>query len=118
MYSKHTDELIKELNSLIVQTKETIADTKKYQEADVQAAAFYGQFWELVAGRTENMSEALHEILRRVEMITQATDEISTHFLLVKAIGDTAFEANVTTFHVGLMISRAMPEHQAVFQPL
>lgn len=118
VYSKHTDELIKELNSLIVQAQETIADTKKYQEADVQAAAFYGQFWELVAGRTENMSEALHEILRRVEMITQATDEISTHFLLVKAIDDTAFEANVTAFHVGLMISRAMPEHKAVFQPL
>lgn len=117
-YSTHTDELIKELNSLLVQAKETAADTKKYQEADVQAAAFYGQFWELVAGRTEKMADDLKEILKRVAMVNQDADEISAHFLLVKAIDDIAFEANITAFQAGLMISRATPEHQAVFQPL
>lgn len=118
VYSKYMDELIKELNSLIVQAKETVADTKKYQEADVQAAEFYGQFWELAAARTENIAETLHEILTRVETVTQATDKISTYLLLVKAIDDAAFDANVTAFHVGLMISRAMAEHQTVFRPL
>lgn len=118
VYPKHTDELIKELNSLIVQAKETAEETKKYQKTDVQAAAFYGQFWELAAGRAEKMAEELKEILTRTTMVTQNSDEISAHFRLVKAIDDIAFEANVTAFHVGLMISRAMPEHQAVFQPL
>lgn len=117
-HSKHADELIKELNSLIVQAKETAADTKKYQDADMQAAAFYGQFWELAAVRVEKMAEDLGEILKRVVMATRDADEISAHFLLVKAIDDTAFEANVTAFQVGLMIARAMPAHQAVFQPL
>lgn len=42
VHSKQTDELIKELNSLIVQAKETAANTKKYQKTDTQAAAFYG----------------------------------------------------------------------------
>ena len=118
VYSKHADEIIKELNSLIVQAKETAADTKKYRGADVQAIALYEQFWELIAGRTEKMAEELQEILKRVAIVTQDSDEISAHFLLVKAIDDTAFEANVTAFQAGLMISRAMPEHQAVFQPL
>ena len=118
VHSKHTDELIKELNSLIVQAKETVEETKKYQRTDVQAIAFYKQFWELIAERTEKMAEELQEILKRVATETQDSDEISAHFLLVKAIDDTAFEANVTAFQAGLMISRAMPEHQAVFQPL
>lgn len=118
VHSKHTDELIKELNNLIVQAKETAADSRKYQGADVQSIAFYGQFWELMAERTEKMAEKLQEILKRVVMITQDSDEISAHFLLIKAIDDTAFEASVTAFQAGLMISRAMPEHQAVFQPL
>lgn len=118
VYSKHTDEIIKELNSLIVQAKKTVADTKKYRGADVQVITFYEQFWELVAGRTEKMAEKLQEILKRVEMAAQNSDEISAHFLLVKVIDDTAFEANVTAFQVGLMISRAMPEHQSLFQPL
>ncbi len=118
VYPKHTDELIKELNGLIVQAKETAADTKKYQETDVQAATFYGQFWELAAIRAEKMAETLKEILARTTVVKQNPDEISAHFLLVKAIDNVAFEANVTAFHVGLMIARAMPEHQAVFQPL
>lgn len=118
VYSKHMDKLIKELNSLIVQAKETVADTEKYQEADVQAAVLYGQFWKLAAGKAEKMANELEQILKRVAMAAQDSDEISAHFLLVKAIDDIAFEANVTAFQVGLMISRAMPEHQAVFQPL
>ena len=118
VYSKHTDEIIKELNSLIVQAKETAADTKKYRGADVQAITLYEQFWELVAGRTEKMAEELQKILKRAAAAAEDTDEISAHLLLVKVIDDTAFEANVTAFQAGIMISRAMPEHQAMFKPL
>lgn len=116
--SKHRDELIRELNSLIVQAKETAAETKKYQGADAQAAAFYGQFWELAAGRAEKMAEELEEILRRAAMAGRDADEISACFLLVKAVDGVAFEADVTAFQVGLTIARAMPEHQALFHPL
>lgn len=118
VHLKYTDELIKELNSLIVQAKDTATDTRKYRGADVKAIAFYEQFWELIAERTEKMAEELQKILKRVTTATQNSDEISAHFLLVKVIDDTAFEAGVTAFQAGLMISRAIPEHQAVFQPL
>ena len=117
-HSKHTDELIKELNSLIVQAKETAAYTKKYRGANEQAITLYEQFWALAAERTEKMAEGLQEILKDVATAAQGSDEISARFMLVKAIDDAVFEANATAFQAGLMISRAMPEHQAVFQPL
>ena len=118
VYSKHTDELIKELNSLIVQAKETAAYTKKRRETNAQAIALYEQFWELAAERTEKMAEELQEILKCVAAPAQGTDEISARLLLVKAIDDAAFEADVTAFQAGLTVSRAIPEHQAAFQPL
>ena len=116
--SKYTDELIKGLNSLIVQAKETAKDTREYRGADAQAIVLYKQFWELIAERTEKMAEELQKSLKSVTTATQDSDEISAHFLLVKAIDDTAFEAGVTAFQAGLMISRTIPEHKAVFQPL
>ena len=115
---KHMDELTKALNSLIVQAKETAAETKKFQKSNVQAVAFYGQFWEFAAVRAEKMAEELENILNSAVTAVWGADEISTRFLLVKAIDSIAFDANVTAFHVGLMIARAMPEHQVVFQPL
>ena len=118
VHSKYTDELIKELNSLIVQAKETAADTKKYREANAQAVAPYEQFWELAAERTEKMAEELQKILKRVTTVKEDSDGISARILLIKAIDDAAFEADVTAFQVGLTISRAIPEHRAVFQPL
>lgn len=118
VHSKHTDGLIKELNSLIVQAKETAADTKKRRGADAQAAAIYEQFWELAAERTEKMAEELQKVLKSVAAAAQGPDEISARLLLIKAIDDAVFEADVTAFQAGLTISRAMPKHQAVFQPL
>ena len=117
-HSKHTDELIKELNSLIVQAKETAADTKKHRVDNAQAIALYEQFWELAAERTEKMAEELQEILKHVAVAAHESDEISARLLLVKAIDDAAFEAEVTSFQAGLTISRAMPEHQTAFKPL
>ena len=49
---------------------------------------------------------------------SKITDGISAHFLIIKAVEDATFEANVTAFQVGLMVARAMPEHRAAFQPL
>ena len=117
VHSNHADELIRELNSLIVQAKETAAYTKKYREANAQAITPYGQFWELIAERTEKMAEELQEILKCVAA-AQDWDETSARLMLVKAIDDAVFEADVTAFQAGLTISRAMPEHQTVFQPL
>ena len=54
MYSKSADEMVRELNRLIVEAKETAADTRKYKGADGEAAAVYAQVWEFAARRAEN----------------------------------------------------------------
>ncbi len=118
MNSKTTDEMIRELNSLIVQAKETAADTRKQKSVTGDAAAVYAQAWEFASKRAEKMAEELKKVLECVTSVTQGTDEISARFLIVKAVEDAAFEASVTAFQVGLMIARAMPEHRAAFQSL
>ncbi len=118
MNSTTTDEMIRELNSLIVQAKKTAADTGKQKGIAGDAAAVYAQVWELASGRAEKMAEELKTVLERVTSVAHDADEISARFLIVKAVEDAAFEAGVTAFQVGLMIARAMPEHRAVLQPL
>ena len=54
--SKTTDEIIRELNSLIVQAKETAADTRKQKGVAGDAATVYAQVWEFASGRAEKMA--------------------------------------------------------------
>ena len=118
MYSKSAEGMVKELNSLIVQAKETAEDTRKYKGADREAAAVYAQVWEFAARRADKMAGQLEEVLKRITSVTQNPDEISARFLIVKAVEDAAFEASVTAFQVGLMIARALPEYRSAFEPL
>lgn len=118
MNSKATDEMIRELNSLIVQAKETAADISKQKGVAKDAAAVYSQIWEFASERAEKMAEELKNVLEYVTSVTQSKDEISARFLIVKTVEDAAFEASVTAFQVGLMIARAKPEHRAEFQML
>lgn len=118
VHLKSAEGMVRELNSLIVQAKETAADTRKYKGADGEAAAVYAQVWEFAAGRAEKIAGRLEQILERVASVAQNPDEISARFLIVKAVEDAAFEASVTAFQVGLMIARALPEYRAAFEPL
>lgn len=117
MYSKTTDEMIRELNGLIAEAKETAAYTGKHG-GDVPEAAYYKKFWEFTAGRAEKIAGQLREMLERVTAMAEHPDEISARFLIIKAIEDAAFEASVTAFQTGLTIARAMPEHREKFAPL
>jgi len=49
MNSKIADEMIRELNSLIVQAKETAADTKKQKDVVGDAAVVYAQVWDFAS---------------------------------------------------------------------
>ncbi len=117
MYSKTTDEIIRELNSLIVEARETAADTRKKGGMGPEAA-FYGEFWEFAASRAEEMAGQLTKMLEQVAAIARRPDEISARFLIIKAVEDAAFASSVTAFQIGLMIARAMPEHRQAYQPL
>ena len=118
LYSKTTDEMIKELNGLIVQTKETAAYTRKYVETVPQATEWYRQFGDSIAARADAMADELTEMLNRITPIAQHPDEISARFVILKAIEDIAFGSYVTAFQTRLTVMRAKPEHRAAFEPM
>lgn len=118
LYSKTTNEIIRELNSLIVQIRETAEFTCKMKEKEQEAAVFYGQFLELLAERAQRLSGELSEILGTITDIARCPDQVSARFMLMKAIEDVAFWSNMMSFQARLTIARAKPEHGSIFEPL
>lgn len=118
LYSKTTDEIIRELNSLIIQAKRTADDTRENMGINLEAAAFYNPFWEFIAARAENMADSLAEALNRITSIPQRPDEISARFLILKSIEDAVFQSHITVFQINLTLARAKPEHRAAFETI
>lgn len=118
MYSKTTDEMIRELNALIVQAKETADYTRKNKtnaSPDVQG---YAPYWQNLADRTDAMAERLGEMLKRITTIADQPDGITARFIMIKTIEDAAFWFRVMSFETGLTVSRAAPAHRAMFMPV
>ena len=118
LYSKTTDEMIRELNNWIVQLKETAAYTRKYVETVSETTDFYLQFGKYIADRADGMVDELTKMLHRITSISRHPDKISVRFVILKALEDAAFQSRITAFHARLMIARAKPEHRAVFEPI
>lgn len=118
MYSKTTDEIIRELNSLIVETRETADFTRKTREKEREVSVFYGQFLELLAERTDQMAGEFSRSLENITNIARCPDQISARFMILKAIEDAAFWTCITAFQVKLTIARAKPEHRVSFDPI
>lgn len=118
MDSKATDEIIREMNGLIVQAKETAAYTRKSAEANAGAVAFYSRFWETVADKTDCLADRLTQNLNRVTSISRRPDEISARFLIMRDLEEAAFQFGITAFQAGLTIARARPEYREVFMPV
>ena len=116
LYSKTTDEMLRELNALIVQAKETADHTRKSKATE--SGTGYVQYWENIAGRTDAMAEKLGAALRQITAIAQQPDEISARFMIIKAIEDAAFWSHIIAFETGLTISRAQPEHRSAMMPV
>ena len=116
LYSKTTDEMLRELNALIVQAKETADHTRKSKTTE--SGTGYVQYWENIAGKTDAMAEKLGTALGQITAIAQQPDEISARFMIIKAIEDAAFLSHIIAFETGLTISRAQPEHRYAMMPL
>lgn len=116
MYSKNTDEIIRELNGLIVQVRETAAFTEKNR--NVSGEETYGEFWRDTAGRAEAVADDLAKTLGQVTAIAQRPDEISARFMILKAVEDAAFWLRLTAFQTRLTVARARPEHRSAFEPI
>lgn len=118
LYSKMTDEMLRELNALIVQAKETADYTRKNKYAVSRDCAGYADYWEHIADKADAMAQALGEVLGRITGIARKPDAISSRFMLIKAIEETSFAANILAFETGLTTARAMPQHRITFQPI
>lgn len=115
MYSKTTDEIIRELNGLIVEARETADYTRKNMGAGAEAL-FYEEFWDFTAGRAQELADGLSKTLEQVTALGQRPDGIWARFRIVKAMEDAAFAAGVTAFQTGLMIARAREEQRQIYQ--
>lgn len=116
-HSQNTEQLLKELNALIIRTKETALFTGK-SKLEQPTTALYSDFWDSVIDRTEAIAEDLQGILKRISEIPRCPDEISNRFLLMRTMEDTAFRSYVLSLQVGLTVSRAQPAHREAFRPI
>jgi AraC family transcriptional regulator len=107
-YSKTTNEIIRELNDFIVKAKETASLARK------EKAPGYEAFWGVIAETTDSLANRVQSALERITAIAERPDEITNRFSILRVLTDNAFESNLLAFNVGLMVSRAFPEHEAV----
>lgn len=118
LYSKTTDEIIRELNNLIVQANETIEFTEKTKEKAQEITEFYGHFLDLLSRRTQELTKKLSQTLEAITDIAHCPDQISARFVIIKTIEDAAFWSNILLFQARLTIARAKTEHQAALMPV
>jgi hypothetical protein len=112
MYSKTTDEILRELNELIVKARDLTANARK---CEVQ---WYKEFWNGMADRTDAYADRLKVFLDQVANIAENPDEITNRFAIIKVMDDTAFIHNVMSLHGGVTIARARPEDKEAMWPL
>lgn len=118
LYSKATDEVIRKLNGLIVQAKETADYLRKNKGSDPEIADAYSDFWDYIADKTDAMAGTLTETLERITVIAKRPDEITARFIIIKTVEDAVFQLNLITFQTGLTISRAKPEHRTTLNEM
>lgn len=117
-YSKTTDEIIRNLNNLIAQIRETAEYTRKNKAAAPDAAAFYSGFWDVIAANTDAIAEELGTVLERITNLLQRPDEISARFLIMRTMETTVLKSDILTFQIKLMLTRANTEHRTAFEPI
>lgn len=116
-YSKTMDEIIRNLNNLIAQIRETAEYTRKNRAAS-GTAEFYSGFWDAVAASADGIAEELGTVLKRITNLQQRPDEISARFLIMKSMETTALKTDILAFQVRLMMARAKQEHRIAYEPV
>ena len=113
IYSKTTDEIIRELNAFIAKARELSESARRID------SKWYAQFWASIADDTDSIANRLNAVLCRINSISENPDEITNRFAILKVIEDIAFETNVMALHVGLnAVGRAKPEDIQINKPL
>lgn len=113
MYSKNTDEIIRELNEFIAKAKNLSENARKVN------LLWYKEFWASVADDTDAFTGRLEAVLHRITSISEHPDEITNRFAILKIIEDISFETNVMALQIGLTaVGRAKPEDIPINKPI
>jgi len=112
MYSKITDEIIRELNDFVVKAKETAILARQNNIPK------YTPFWHLIADTTDKLADQVKNVLERITNIAEHPDEITNRFAIIKVFEDISFQSNLLAFNVGLTISRGHPKDNEFSWPL
>jgi AraC family transcriptional regulator len=114
LYSKNTDEIIRELNDFYAKAKETAKSTRKNKNLVTE----YAPFWNAIADTTDAFADKMKDVIGRISSIAESPDEITNRFNILIAIEDIALQSNLLALNTGLMVSRGQPEHVRVQLPL
>jgi len=112
VYSKATDEIIRELNDFIAKAKDTANSARKNEVPE------YTTFWNTIADTTDAFTDRVKGVLEHITAIAEHPDEITNRFAIIKVIEEISFQSNLLAFNAGLMVSRGQPEHIRVQWPL
>jgi len=104
IYSKTTDEILRELNGFIAKAKETAVCARKNDVPE------YTTFWCTIADATDACADKVKGVLDRITAISERPDEIGGRFAIIKVIEEIAFHSNLLAFNAGLMVSREQSE--------
>lgn len=114
MYSKATDEIIRELNGFIIKARSWAASARKKDHYNPAHKAV----WDTWAADTDVMADRVEATIKRVSSITDNPDEITNRFTILKNIDDIAFETNVRTLTIYLcFIGRETEENHPKNMP-
>ena len=111
-YSKTTDEIIRELNSFILDARKTSANARSL-EAEPMAP-----YWNIIADKTDAIADNIQHTLTRVSNIAERPDEITDRFAIIKVIEDASYELNIILLNVHLTVARNLPQYADPQEPL
>lgn len=111
-YGKITDEIVRDLNGLITQIRQTSDFALKNSPMCCVV------FWETVVKRANSFADGLNNKLSQITAMSRNPDEITKRFEMIKIIEDTVFNTNLLAFTVGLYVSRSTPENFKIQEPI
>ena len=111
LYSKNTDEILRELNEFIAKAKETAAAAGKYK------GTINRQFWANIAKRTDYYADELQKVLDGISAISEHPDEITNRFKIINSIEIVGINTNIMALSVAVNVARH-PQEEELQKPL
>lgn len=107
--------ILEELRGLAAAARSTARQAREHRCPCPEAERFYSGLWEAAAKRSERSAEELDRALERIEAMGQGA---GARAALLRALDETAFQAEATAFQIGVTMARANPAHRQAYQEL